>query len=292
MYQAKKIIDAHQHYWQISREDYGWLTPELRLLYRDYMPDMLEPHLSENGVVGTIAVQAAATVAETEFLLELSESNNTMLGVVGWIDLDSEDASDTYFRLRSSTRLVGFRPTLYNLKENNLALQPRVVRNLQMLAAEGMPLDLVLPSEQLSYVVPLHRQVPDLRVVLDHLGSPDVKNPEAFNDWAECISAIALHPEAMCKISGMITLSGGYDPELLKPYVAHVVDAFGMNRVMFGSDWPVALLAGGYDEVIRLFFNSLPQGLCPEDIDRIAWRNALDFYRIQENLASRDLGEA
>ncbi|BBI32715.1 amidohydrolase family protein [Cohnella abietis] len=292
MYRQNKIIDAHQHYWQISRGDYGWLTPELKLLYRDYMPGDLASLLHKHGVTGTIAVQAASTVAETEFLLALSERHKELLGVVGWIDLDSDDIMETIRRLNRHSKLVGIRPMLQKLLETDGILSSRVIRHLQLLAEAGISLDVVVESEQLPCIVSMLIKVPKLRIVLNHLGSPDVKRPEAFADWAECISAISCHPKAMCKISGMITLADGYDPARLKPYVNHVLHAFGTHRAMFGSDWPVALLAGGYDEVIRLFWNSLPEGLSQDDVDRITWRNAEHFYRIEERLALMDKGEA
>jgi len=280
MYQPSKFIDAHQHYWQPARADYGWLTPDLGLLFRDYMPDDLEPLLEKHGVVGTVAVQAADSIAETEFLIELSGGIDSLLGVVGWMDLGSDNFPEKLRQLVRHERLVGLRPKLSALANNDSSLKSKAIRHLRLLAEAGIQVDLVMQAIRLSDVEPLLREVRGLRVVVNHLGSPDLHRPETFNRWAEALSDIARHPDAMCKLSGMITLSGGYDPERWKPYVAHAIDAFGTNRLLFGSDWPVALLAGGYDEVIRLFLNSLPRGLTQEEIDRIAWRNAVEFYGI------------
>ncbi len=275
-------IDAHQHYWKTERNDYGWLTPESGPLYADYMPDDLRPHLQANGIDKTIVVQAAPTVAETEFLLSLCEREKTLAGVVGWLDLDADDFPEQFARLRSNRYFVGIRPMLQDLDDDAWILRPRVIQSLKRLADEQFPIDLLIFPRHLPHIITLLEQLPGLRAVIDHLAKPGIKDG-VLDPWRDDIAAIARHANVYCKLSGMVTEADmrHWKTADFVPYVHHVFDVFGPQRVMFGSDWPVCLLAADYSQVCRLLADALPQRLSERDRSAIFGGNAIDFYKLE-----------
>lgn len=274
-------VDAHQHYWKLERGDYGWLTPDMGSLYRDYLPDDLSSLLSANHIARTIVVQAAPTVAETQFLLELCEQEATLAGVVGWLDLEADDFEQQFARLRKNRYFIGLRPMLQDLKDDSYILRPKVMRSLQMLDDEAFPLDLLIYPRHLPHIVSLLERIPGLRAVVDHLAKPDIA-AGVLDPWRRDLARVAEYTGVYCKLSGMVTEArhGEWQMDEFVPYVHHVLDIFGTSRVMFGSDWPVCLLSADYGQTLDVLEATLPTGLNRHELERIFGLNAVEFYKL------------
>jgi L-fuconolactonase len=274
-------IDAHQHYWKLERGDYNWLTPGSGSLYRDYLPDNLKPLLAKCGIQKTIVVQAAPTIAETEFLLALAEKEPTIAGVVGWINLESDIFSEQLARLRKHPKFVGIRPMLQDLPEDDWILKDTVLKNVSILVEENFPLDILVFPRHLPHIIRLLEHFPNLIAVVDHLAKPYIKD-QVFEPWRENMAKIGKYPGVMCKLSGMVTEADhvNWKPDDLRPYVEHVLCVFGLDRVMFGSDWPVCTLAADYETVYRTLHDILPGNLSENEFDLVFGKNAAKFYRL------------
>ncbi|WP_028559927.1 amidohydrolase family protein [Paenibacillus pinihumi] len=274
-------IDAHQHYWKVSRGDYEWLTPELPLLYRDYLPEDLQPHLRRHGLDKTIVVQAAQTLEETDYLLELAGSEESIAGVVGWLDLNDPDYQDHYERFSRHPKFVGFRMMIQEMANAEDILQPHFVEAVRYFAERDIPVDLLVVSRQLDPLVKLLELVPGLRGVIDHIAKPGIAAGE-LHPWKEQMAAIAAHPKLYCKLSGMVTEADHqhWKPEDFTAYIEHVVELFGPQRIMFGSDWPVCLLAANYDEMMDVLMQALPGKLGDPDKERLFGGTAAEFYKL------------
>ncbi|WP_068787009.1 amidohydrolase family protein [Paenibacillus phocaensis] len=275
-------IDAHQHFWKIDRDDYGWITPELPVLFRDYGPSDLEPHLQKHGIGKSILVQAAPTLEETEFILELSEQADFIAGVVGWLDLADSSYRKQYERLCEHPKFIGFRVMIQEMEDPNLVLSSAYVEALSYFAEQDVPIDLLVLANQLPQLVRLLERVPQLRGVVDHLAKPPIASG-VIEPWRSHMSEIARHPKIYCKLSGMVTEAGrqGWKKEDFTAYVRETLDLFGPERVMFGSDWPVCLLAATYDEVVDLFRYTVQDRLSPEETEAVFGSNAAKFYKLR-----------
>ena len=274
-------IDAHQHYWKLSRGDYGWLTPDMGVLYRDYLPADLEPILERHKIDRTVLVQAAPTVAETDFMLSLAAKHDSIGGVVGWLDMADRDFPRLFEQYRQEPAFVGIRPMLHDLSDDAWVTQPRVLENLRLLAAHDFPFDFLVRPPHLPHVLSVLERVPNLRAVIDHIAKPLIKD-QIFEPWEAHISEIAQHENVYCKLSGMVTEAdhANWTPADLKPYVDHTVECFGLERVMFGSDWPVSLLAARYDAVIGALEEILGPSLDEASMANVFGGNAGRFYGI------------
>ncbi|TXK85077.1 amidohydrolase family protein [Paenibacillus sp. N3.4] len=273
-------IDAHQHYWLTERGDYGWLTPEQGILFADYMPNQLRDDLKRHSFERTIVVQAAPTIEETEFLLALYEEYESIAGVVGWADLDSPLFGEQYAHLRKHKGFVGFRPMLQDL-EDSWILRPQVMNNLKLVVEDDFPLDLQLRPRHLPYVLEVLRSFPTLRAVVDHAAKPFVAE-RVIEPWKTLLAELAAYPHIMCKLSGLVTEANqpSWRWEDLVPYVHAVIDMFGTDRIMFGSDWPVCLTTCSYDEVYHALRNALPVHLPEKAVSALFGENAARFYQI------------
>jgi L-fuconolactonase len=275
-------IDAHQHYWHVERGDYGWLTPAAgATLYRDYGPGDLLPHLQRHGVDATIVVQAAPTVQETEYLLALCEREPTLAGAVGWIDPEADDFERTLLQLKRSPYFLGIRPMLQDLDDDAYIVRPKVVDSLRLLEGYDLTLDLLVKPRHLPYAAQMLQTVPGLRAVVDHIAKPDIA-AQSFKPWLADLAKLAAHPNVYVKLSGMVTEAdhASWRPEHIVPYIRAVCDLFGPQRVMFGSDWPVCLLAASYDQVIELLAAALPAEWNAEQRDAVFGANATAFYKL------------
>ena len=241
------MIDAHQHFWRLARGDYGWLTPALAPIHRDFGPPDLASILARHGIERTILVQAAPTVAETEFLLAIARATPFVAGVVGWLDFEARDAPDAVARLAADPRLVGLRPMVQDIADDDWLARPSHAPVFEAMVAHGLVFDaLVLPRHlpRLARVLERH---PALAVVVDHGAKPRIRDRE-IDRWRASMTAIAAHPQAHCKLSGLVTeASPDAGLEVLAPYIDTLLDRFGPERLLWGSDWPVVELAGGYD---------------------------------------------
>lgn len=242
------IIDSHQHFWKLDRGDYDWLTPDLAALYRDFLPEDLAPLLQEAGVDGTIVVQAAATVAETEYMLSLADRHDWILGVVGWVDFESPEAPATIARLAAHPKLVGLRPMIQDIPDDDWMLRDGLRPAIAAMIAENLTFDALVMPRHLGHLKTFLARYPDLRVVVDHCAKPEIRNGE-FAPWAAGISEIAAVESTFCKLSGLVTeASETWSPADLARYIEHVLEVFGPGRVLFGSDWPVLNLQSEYGQ--------------------------------------------
>ncbi len=240
-------IDAHQHFWRLDRGDYSWLTREAGSIYRDFLPPDLEPILARHAIAATILVQTAPTIAETRFLLSLAASTEFIAGVVGWADLTSPDAPNEIARLAADPLLVGLRPMVQDIADDDYLLDPRLAPAIAAMTHHGLVFDaLVLPRHLPRLLVFLERY-PTLSVVLDHGAKPHLRE-HRLDPWRADIGAIAARPNTTCKLSGLVTeAAADWTLDDLRPAVAHLLAAFGPARLLWGSDWPVVERARGYD---------------------------------------------
>ncbi len=240
-------VDAHLHVWSLARGDYGWITPALAELHRDYSLRDLEPLRERAGVASCVLVQAAPTVAETRYLLDIaSASEGVVGGVVGWVDLCAADAIPTLARLARSPLLKGVRPMLQDLPDHEWILRADVGRTLAALPRLGLRFDALVRPAQLPALLRMLERHSDLAVVIDHAGKPDIAHG-AWEPWASLMREAAGHARVRCKLSGLVTEAGpGWTIDRLRPYVDFLAEQFGPQRLMWGSDWPVVNLAGTY----------------------------------------------
>jgi len=276
-------IDAHQHYWVIDRGDYGWITPSIPTLYRDFLPIDLVPHLNTHQLNGTIVVQAAPTIEETEFILELANKTDSILGVVGWLNLDDPGYQEQLERFFEHPKFVGFRLMIQDMPDPYAIVEPHIVRALQYCAEKDIPVDLLVVSHQLDAVLKLLELVPNLRGVIDHIAKPDIKRG-VMEPWSGQMRKISNYPQIYCKLSGMVTEA---DHELWKvsdftSYIQHILELFGPSRIMFGSDWPVCLLAAEYDEIVDIVNQALPPAWGEPERAQLFGLNAQSFYKLKE----------
>lgn len=279
---ADLVIDAHHHLWRVARGDYGWMSPEMgEPLYRDYLPADLAPLLRKAGIDRTVLVQAAPTEAETDFLLELAAETDFVAGVVGWLDMEDARFETKLDALIERPKFVGLRPMLQDLEDDAYILRPRVLANLKVMAERGVAFDFLTQPRHLPHVATALEAVPGLNAVVDHISKPDIAG-RSFNGWAADIARVAAFPNVFCKLSGMITEArhDSWRPGDLRPYVEHVLAVFGADRLMFGSDWPVCLLAGSYAEALNALRTVLDGSLSADQRAAIYGRNAVRFYRL------------
>ncbi|MFG1947928.1 amidohydrolase family protein [Nonomuraea sp. NPDC048826] len=246
------IVDAHQHFWDLETGEYPWLTPDSGVLYRTYGPEDLVPELRTVGVDRTVLVQAADSYAETDALLAHADAHPFIAGVVGWIDLtDPAEAAAALDRYRTRPKFVGVRHLIHDEPDPDWLVREGVLESLGLLAAAGLPFDVVsLLPRHLDHVVTVAERHPGLKLVVDHLSKPRIKD-HAWEPWATQIAAAAACPNVFAKVSGLVTEADHerWTVEDLRPYVEYAVERFGPERLMFGSDWPVALLAADYATV-------------------------------------------
>jgi L-fuconolactonase len=241
-------IDAHQHYWKPSRGDYGWLTPDKGPIYRDFMPEDLAPYLAKHGIDRTILVQAAPTAAETEFLLQLAVATPSVAGVVGWVDFETPDAQARLVALAKHDRLLGVRPMLHDIPDVEWLLKHVSAAARTVMAAEGLVFDALVRPHHLPVLAEFMTRSPCPRVVIDHCAKPALREP-GFDAkrWESDMAALAARG-AWCKLSGLVTEAPeSWTVATLENTVRFVLETFGPDKVIWGSDWPVVDLAGGYD---------------------------------------------
>jgi L-fuconolactonase len=239
-------IDAHHHLWTLARGDYGWLTPDLAPIYRDFQLSDLAPHLSAAGIEGTILVQAAPTEAETMFLLDIAENAEVVRGVVGWTDFDASDGVARIDALAARNLLVGLRPMVQDVADDDWLLGPALAPLLAAMARNGLVFDALVLPRHLPRLLRVIESHPDLQFVLDHCAKPRLATGD-IAIWQREIALLAEHPNIVCKLSGLVTEAApDWQIADLRRAVDHVRARFGPQRMLWGSDWPVVNLAGGY----------------------------------------------
>jgi L-fuconolactonase len=275
-------IDSHQHYWKVDRGDYHWMSPALPVLYRDYLPSDLRPCLLRHDIQKTVLVQAAPTVAETDFLLHLAAGDDSIAGVVGWLDLEAPDFSVQFERYRENPKFIGIRPMLHDIPDDGWILRPQVLSALRIIADADFPFEFLTYTRHLPHVCKVLEAIPQIRAVIDHLSKPEIR-AHKLEPWSSWITQLAKYQNLYCKLSGMITEADHlqWSAADLQPYVDHVVKSFGYDRIMFGSDWPVCLCAGSYDQVVGALQEVLASNLSEENEAKLFGENALRFYKLR-----------
>jgi L-fuconolactonase len=271
-------IDAHQHFWDLSRLEYPWMPPGESVLRRNYLPEDLAPILELNRFDGTVAVQANVVIEETWWLLDLADRHDLIRGVVAWVDLTDAQLGNTLDRCQGRSKFKGVRHLVHDEPDVRWLLREDVIRGLRELARRNIPFDLLLRPLHLPFMPELADRVPGLRMVIDHIAKPLIAQGE-MEPWARDMETVSKIPGMHCKLSGMITEANqrSWQPGDLHPYVQHVLSLFPADRLMFGSDWPVCLLAGSWKQVLAAF----TQGCGPlpsSQRDQILGETAARFY--------------
>ena len=273
-------IDSHHHLWRVARGDYGWLTPSLGALYRDFGVDDLAPLLTRQDIAATVLVQAAATDAETEWLLDIASRTGWIAGVVGWADLAAGDAPSRLAALAARPKLKGARPMLQDLPDARFIVRDDVQPGLVAMAELGLRFDALIRAAQLPQLLAVRDLHPSLAIVIDHAAKPDIAGGE-HDRWAADLRAVAADGITCCKLSGLVTEAGsGWRDGRLQRYVDTVLDAFGPQRVMWGSDWPVLTLAASYDDWAAAT-DDLLAGLPDTDRAAVLGGTAARFYGLE-----------
>jgi len=273
-------IDAHQHFWDLDRFDYAWMPPEPSVLRQSFLPDRLARILTRNRFEGSVLVQANTMLAETRWLLDLAEANELIRAVVGWVDLTDPHLGAVLDELQNRPKFKGARHPVQDEADDEWLLRADVLAGLAELARRGLPYDLLLRPQHLPLIPRIADRVPELRMVIDHIAKPPIA-AQVMEPWARDIEEAAKLPQVYCKLSGMITEAErkSWKTEQLKPYVAHVMQIFGPDRLMFGSDWPVCMLAGTWKEAFAAFTQSIgPQPM--ETREKLLGGTARNFYGI------------
>ena len=277
----QRYIDSHQHFWRFARGDYAWMTPDKESIARDFMPEDLRPHLEAAGIHHTVTVQAAATAAETDFILDIAAGTDMVAGVVGWVDMESPAAPDMIAELATRSKLCGIRPVIHDIPDDDWMLQQILAPAYRATVEHGLTFDALVYPKHLKNLLTVLDRHPDLRCVVDHCAKPHVRDG-AFDDWAADMATVAADTAALCKLSGLATEAGpGWNADTLRPYIEHLIECFGPERMMWGSDWPVVTLAGPYAAWREASVQVLAT-LDESARDAIFGGTAVRFYGLQE----------
>jgi L-fuconolactonase len=273
-------IDAHQHFWIYNPGEYGWIDDSMAALRRDFLPNDLKPELESSRFHGSVAVQARQTLEETRWLLELAESSKWILGVVGWVDLRSPDVRSQLNALTQNPKLVGFRHIVQSEPDDRFLLQPDFLRGISALEEFDLAYDILIYTKHLPVAAEFVQRFPRQRFVLDHLAKPPIKSGD-IDFWAQGIRQLAEFPNLFCKLSGLVTEADWqqWEPEQIVPFLDVAFEAFGPDRLMIGSDWPVCLVAASYARWVEVVKTYL-LGQKPECRDSVLGGNAQRFWRL------------
>jgi L-fuconolactonase len=274
-----KIIDTHQHFWSYDPKIHDWINEDMKVIRKDFLPADLAPILKENNVDGCIAVQADQTDTETQILIREANQNSFIKGVVGWVNLKDKEIEEKLEEYLNETNLKGFRHII-QAEPKGFMLDASFQKGLSALAKYNYTYDLLIYETQLAEANTLIKQLPELPIVIDHIAKPNIKKGDS-DDWKKEIKAIAQYPNLYCKISGMATEAhwDTWTMDTLKPYIDTVVEAFGTERIMFGSDWPVCLVASSYEKWLKGLQNYFNTFSISEQEAFFA-NNAINFYKL------------
>lgn len=275
-------IDAHQHFWHPARGDYGWIPEDNKTLNRPYGPGDLGPQLAQTGVDKTVLVQAASSIHETEYMLGIADVTDFVAGIVGWIDFEKPEDIQHLKRLANHPKFLGVRPMIQDMSNDDWMLGDNIQWGYEALTDMGLLFDALGKPPHLANFLTLLKRHPDMKVVIDHSMKPYIAEatPDKFKFWADGMSRLANETSAYCKLSGLVTeASENWTVEDLRPYANHVISAFGPDRVMWGSDWPVVRLRGEYSDW-RAAAKELTADLSDAEKARIFGGTAAEFYGI------------
>ena len=273
-------IDSHHHCWKYNSAEYGWIDQSMNILKKDYLPGDLLADLSNEGFDGSVVVQARQTIEETRWLLKLADENPKILGVVGWVDLCSPDIDSQLADLTRNKKLVGVRHVIHDEADDRFMLRADFRHGISTLKKYNLTYDLLLFPKHIQNASALVAEFPDQPFVIDHISKPLIRQ-QILEPWKSDIKLLATYPNVCCKLSGMVTEAdmNTLDHQAFEPYMDVVFEAFGPDRLMIGSDWPVCLLGGSYSDVIGIVkkyitkFDSITQ-------EKILGNNCTSFYNL------------
>jgi L-fuconolactonase len=273
-------IDAHQHFWKFDPVRDSWITADMSVIRKDFFPTDLEPLLKQNNVDGCVVVQSDQSETENEFQLKNAADHDFIKGVVGWVDLRAENVEERLAYYSSFKKMKGFRHVLQGDQQRDLMLAPGFMNGISRLQQFGFTYDILIFPDQLKYIPQFVSAFTDQKFVIDHIAKPNIKDKK-IEEWKKDIEAVASHENVYCKISGMVTEADWHrwKPEDLIPYLDVVVNAFGIKRIMYGSDWPVCLLAADYENVftiVKNYFSSYGK----DEQELFFGENATQFYNL------------
>ncbi len=273
-------IDSHHHVWKYNEVRDSWITDEMAVIQRNFLPEDLKPILHANHIEGTVVVQTDQSKEENIFLLATALQHDFIKGVVGWIDLQAKDVADHLVYYKEFKKLKGFRHILQGEKQRDFMLRPDFKRGIGKLKEHGYTYDILVYPDQLKYTVEFVKEFPDQPFVLDHLAKPYIKDGK-IDEWKKDIQALAVFDNVYCKVSGMVTEADwkNWTQNDLRPYLDVVTDSFGITRLMYGSDWPVCLVAASYEKVIGVTLDYFSTFSAHEQ-DLIFGKNATRFYNL------------
>ena len=272
-------VDAHHHLWKYSPVEHAWINDDMKVLQQDFLAEDFHVELQKAGYTGCVAVQASQSEAETRFLLSEASVNPFVLGVVGWVNLSAPNVAERLEYFSQFTDFKGVRHVLQDEEDDQYMLRPEFLRGIAALAPLNLTYDILIFPKHLPYAYELVAQFPEQAFVIDHIAKPDIKHGE-IDAWAEQIHKIASLPNVSCKLSGMVTEAdwNNWTKEDIQRYVQVVFEAFGEDRVMIGSDWPVCKLAGEYGEVMDIVASYFTNPIVKE---KVLGLNAINFYGLR-----------
>ena len=274
------IIDSHQHFWKYEVEKHDWIDDEMSVIRKNFLPSDLEKVYKNNGIDGCVAVQADQTLEENKFLIELAEQHNFIKGIVGWVDLKNSGVESDLEKYNDFSKMKGFRHVVQGEADHNFLLRPDFLRGISLLEKYNYTYDILVFPHQLGSVLEFVKRFPNQKFVIDHIAKPYIKDG-FYDGWAALMLEIGKQENVFCKLSGMITEADYKDwtPKQITPYMDLVLKAFGAGRILFGSDWPVCLVAGEYKSVKKLVFDFI-QNLSRIEQEAILGKNAITFYNL------------
>lgn len=271
-------IDSHVHFWDYDPVRNSWITEDMRAIRRDFLPGDIGPLLKEHAIDGCILVQVNQTEAENDFFLKLASAHNFVKGIVGWVDLCRENIRDRLQHYQAEKKIRGFRHILQDEADRAYMLRPDFIKGIGSLQEFGFTYDLLIYPDQLSPALQLVKTFPEQLFIIDHLAKPAIRNRE-LDEWEKGIFDISRMENVYCKLSGMVTEARGqpWTNKTFTPYMDAVIESFGTDRVLFGSDWPVCLQAATYGEVLNVaedYFSAYSSS----EKEKIFGGNAVAFY--------------
>jgi L-fuconolactonase len=274
------IIDSHQHFWIYEPKKHSWIDDDMVAIRKDFMPASLKQIYFENGIEGCVAVEANQSTMETDFLMDLASKNDFIKGIVGWVDFRADDIEEVLKHYQQFPIVKGFRHVVQGESDHNFLLRPDFLNGISKLEQYNFTYDILVFPHQLGAVLEFVKKFPKINFVIDHIAKPYIKDG-FFEGWAVLMKAIGKEANVFCKLSGMITEADykTWKPEQLQDYMQWVLGAFGVDKLLFGSDWPVCLVAGNYKTVKKIVTNFIAQ-LPEEDQAKIMGLNAIKFYNL------------
>lgn len=274
------IIDAHQHFWIYNPVRDSWINDEMKLIQKDFLPADLKKIFDRYNISGSVAVQSDQSEDENKFQMEQAATNDFIKGIVGWVDLQADNLEEKLIYYGLQPKIKGFRHVLQGEADRALMLKPAFKRGIAALNNFRLTYDILIYPDQLAFCNDLVKEFPEQQFVIDHLAKPGIKNGN-IKDWAKQVKDIAVNENVYCKISGMVTEADwkNWKPKDFTPYIDVVVESFGINRIMFGSDWPVCLVAADYEQVLNIVQEYF-SGFTSAEQEKFFSGNAIKFYQL------------